>query len=71
MPPSLPPIPARPDNRECRWHGSPFPRVAFPLGYASPLLPQGMMICAVCDMAGGSADAGPPVLLDYIRKGHR
>jgi hypothetical protein len=71
VPPSLPPIPARPDNRECRWHSSPMPRIAFSAGAigAAVNLPQGIMICAVCDMV--PPHAGPPVLLDYIRKGHR
>lgn len=57
------------DARRCaRCSG---PRVAFPAGAlgAAVNLPHGLRICPQCDMGGASA--GPPVLLDYIRRGHR
>jgi len=28
-------------------------------------------LCAYCDMGNGQADSGPPVMIDYIRKGHQ
>lgn len=68
----LPPIPPRTDGPQCaRCKG---PRVAFPAGAPSGIvaqafpLPHGLRICPKCDMGGASA--GPPVLLEYIRRGH-
>ena len=33
-----------------------------------------LLLCIICDMGGNaltSAQSGPPVLVDYIRKGHQ
>lgn len=70
---TLPPMPPRPDMRSCRWCPSSRYRIAFPAngGVVTALmpLPNGLMICMVCDMA--NAAAGPPILLDYLRRGHQ
>lgn len=63
---TLPPMPPRTDSPQCTRCGG--PRVAFNAGSAGRL-PGGLRICITCDM-GGAANAGPPVLLDYIRRGH-
>lgn len=65
---ALPVQPERCDGPQCSRCGA--PRVAFPAGgHAVIPLPQGLRICIRCDM--GAPYAGPPVLLDYIRRGHR
>lgn len=71
---NLPPMPPRPDMKSCRWCPSSRYRIAFdlpPRGIITALtpLPNGLMICMVCDM--GNASAGPPVLLDYLKRGHQ
>lgn len=73
MPP-LPPMPPRPDNELCRWHSNAMPmhRVAFLGGEGrehAGRLPAGLRICPHCDM--GNPSAGPPVMLDYLRRGHQ
>lgn len=71
---TLPPMPPRPDMKSCRWCPSSRYRIAFPAGQPRGVvaqafpLPDGLMICVVCDM--GNASAGPPVLLDYLKRGH-
>lgn len=30
-----------------------------------------VVLCAFCDMGGGMAHSGPPVMIEYIRKGHQ
>lgn len=62
-------MPPRPDNNTCRWHGNAVvPRIAFEANSRGKL-PQGLRICPHCDM--GNPSAGPPVLLDYLRRGHQ
>jgi hypothetical protein len=55
---TLPDQPPRSDHPNCTRCGT-----------ARPSLSGGVRICVRCDM--GATNAGPPVLLDYLRKGHQ
>ena len=62
----MPPVPHMPT---CRWHGNQHvPRVAFAWAEGVPVPP--LRICPLCDM-GNHGAAGPPVLLDYLKRGHQ
>jgi hypothetical protein len=62
---SLPDQPPRSDHPNCTRCGT--VRPGFESG--STALPWGVRICVRCDM--GATNAGPPVLLEYLRKGHQ
>ena len=67
---SLPPLSPRPDQPLCRWHGNQqVPRVAFGVTAYWPLADGHVLICPMCDM--GAPHAGPPVMLDYLKRGHQ
>lgn len=65
-PPPMPPVPHLPT---CSRHGNgpQVPRVAFAWRDGVPLPP--LRICPLCDM--GNPSAGPPVMLDYLKRGHQ